>query len=268
MYGESVTCELSLSSPPIVRYTHINQSSTRQIAFKTNPPHWGLDFYRHAGMVEFLDTGEKVTFEPGDIGIIGPSPNIRVFDEEDRDSIYFSFDLVGLQGEKIILPALLRMGNQYDMLQDMALDAVRAWPNQPTQTKALLWAILWELANSHGNFNPNPRIAHHAVRDAVEIIELELSSDLRLPYLADRVGLAASSLSRLFHKHVGITLIAHVRKRRIERASFLLSHTDMPIKEIAYRVGITDLHVFNKTFRRELAVCPSYFRRESQSADK
>lgn len=200
----------------------MNRSKTRQIGFKTNPPHWGLDFYRHTGVVEFLDTGEKVIFEPGDIGLSGPYPNLRVLDEEDRDSIYFSFELVEEQTEQIVLPSLLRLGTNYDALQETALAAARAWPIQPAKTQALLWTILWELVKFHDKVNPASNVSHPAVRNAIEIVELELSSDLKLPCLAERVGLASSSLSRLFHQQVGITLIAHLRKRRIERASFLL----------------------------------------------
>ena len=94
----------------------------------------------------------------------------------------------------------------------------------------------------------------------MEIIALELGSKLTLSDLSKRVNLATSTLSHLFHSQTGLTLISYIRKQRIDRATFLISQTDMPIKEIAHRVGLPDLHTFSKTFSREMGWSPREFR--------
>ena len=49
----------------------------------------------------------------------------------------------------------------------------------------------------------------------------------------------------------------------MERARYLLEHSTMPIKAIARDVGIPDLHLFNKTVRRELGKSPREVRKSS-----
>ena len=260
MHRDTVTFSLPLSSPPIIVSAQISRYPSKKQVFHHNTPNWGLDFYHSSGRIDFLERGETVVFTPGDIGITAPYPNIRVQDEDDRDSIYFGFTVPEAIQDLVILPSLMSVGEKFDPLQQMALDAVRAWTIQPTRAQALLWSILWEIARYHDMNYTTSGSSHPAVREVSEIIELELSEKLSLSHLASRVDLAPSTLSRLFHRQTGSTLVAYIRVRRIERASFLMAHTDMPIKEIASRAGIPDLHAFNKTFKKEKHISPSEYR--------
>lgn len=47
---------------------------------------------------------------------------------------------------------------------------------------------------------------------------------------------------------------------RIERAVELLQQTDIPVREIAVRVGYTDANYFTKVFKRHLGVTPTEYR--------
>ena len=147
---------------------------------------------------------------------------------------------------------------------ELAIDAVRAWPVQPARTSALLWTILWEIARHHDLGFSDGQNLHRAVRTAMEIIALELGSKLTLGSLSKHVNLASTTLSHLFHSQTGLTLVSYIRKRRIDRAKFLISQTDMPIKEIAHRVGLPDLHTFSKTFSREMGKSPRGYRESLQ----
>ena len=43
-------------------------------------------------------------------------------------------------------------------------------------------------------------------------------------------------------------------------ARYLLTRTSIPVKEIAYQVGIADIHAFNKLCKRYLGAAPSRVR--------
>ena len=47
---------------------------------------------------------------------------------------------------------------------------------------------------------------------------------------------------------------------RIDRAVELLQQTDIPVREIAVRVGYTDANYFTKVFKRHLGVTPTEYR--------
>ena len=52
----------------------------------------------------------------------------------------------------------------------------------------------------------------------------------------------------------------YLRRCRLDRALYLLTQSDVPIKEIACEIGIPDLHAFNKAIRRGFGLAPRELR--------
>lgn len=121
-----------------------------------------------------------------------------------------------------------------------------------------LWDLLWELTERHAA-SASP--SHHpAVQAAMHTIELRLGSVLRVEQIADAVGVSHNHLTRLFRREMGMTVVAYIRRRRIEQARRLIEHSTRPIKSIAAEVGLIDLQHFNKLIRRELGTSPRSLR--------
>ncbi|MBY8821891.1 bifunctional transcriptional activator/DNA repair enzyme AdaA [Sphingomonas colocasiae] len=78
--------------------------------------------------------------------------------------------------------------------------------------------------------------------------------------LADRLGIGARQLARLFRKHLDTTPAAAGRTARIQRAKRLIDQTDLPMTEIAYRSGFRSLRTFNAAFRQTYRRAPSSLR--------
>ncbi len=57
-----------------------------------------------------------------------------------------------------------------------------------------------------------------------------------------------------------MTIQEYVLQRRVQEASRLLLNTDLPIKLVAARVGMSDLQYFNKTRRTLCGLSPSRLR--------
>lgn len=79
--------------------------------------------------------------------------------------------------------------------------------------------------------------------------------------LANRVGVGARHLARLFARHVGATPTQLARTARIQRAKRLLDETDLTMTEIAMRAGFRSLRRFNSTFLELYKRSPSSMRR-------
>lgn len=79
---------------------------------------------------------------------------------------------------------------------------------------------------------------------------------------AREIGLSRSRLCALIRQHTGSTFVSLIREMRLDDARERLSATDLPIAEIAYRVGYNDEKYFLRAFRKSMGMTPSAYRRK------
>jgi AraC family transcriptional regulator of adaptative response / DNA-3-methyladenine glycosylase II len=79
--------------------------------------------------------------------------------------------------------------------------------------------------------------------------------------LAERLGVGARHLSRLFRRYLHTTPTAVARTARVQRAKRLIDGSDLPMTEIADLAGFRSVRSFNATFREVYRVPPSRLRR-------
>lgn len=92
-------------------------------------------------------------------------------------------------------------------------------------------------------------------------IEDNLSSALRVDQVAQDLFISSRHLSRIFQNLLGQTPVQYIQERRIQLAKELLLHSDLPIKDIANRIGYESVHYFTRVFSRLLGVSPAQFRK-------
>ena len=85
--------------------------------------------------------------------------------------------------------------------------------------------------------------------------------------LADRVGVTARHLRRLFVQHLGVTPIAVALTRRVHFAKKLIDETPLPIAQIAFASGFGSLRRFNGEMRRTFSRTPTELRKLSRQGD-
>lgn len=98
------------------------------------------------------------------------------------------------------------------------------------------------------------------IRKIITSIRTDLSADLSLHAFADSLNVNASYLSSLFKKEMGVTLTEYVNTARIHHAKILLIATDLPVKSVAARCGVTDLRYFSRIFHRITGETPTDYR--------
>jgi len=96
---------------------------------------------------------------------------------------------------------------------------------------------------------------------ALKLIEAGVLDDAGVDRLAERLGIGARHLARLFQRHVGASPVQTAKTFRLQRAKRLLDDTDLQITEIAYRAGFRSLRRFNATFVDLYKQPPSDFRK-------
>ncbi len=86
------------------------------------------------------------------------------------------------------------------------------------------------------------------VSRALRLIEDGALDDGSVAELADRLGVGARHLSRLFACHVGASPLQVARTVRIQRAKRLLAEGGLPMTEVAFRSGFGSVRRFNAAF--------------------
>jgi AraC-like DNA-binding protein len=94
-------------------------------------------------------------------------------------------------------------------------------------------------------------------------IQENLAQPITVDDLANLAHLHPNYFISFFKKHMGVSPMHYVQRKRLDKARQLLSTSDLPISEIAEAVGM-DFMNFSKQFKRETGVSPSNFRSHSR----
>jgi AraC-like DNA-binding protein len=129
--------------------------------------------------------------------------------------------------------------------------------------KAYLNLIICELIRNHGYLDKSGKALRFAdtVR-AMEYIEEHLSEKLTLQDVSAVAGMTPNYFSALFREQRGVTLWEYITSKRVEQAMELIS-TDrrMNMLDVALSCGFNNTANFNKAFKRQTGVTPSFFKK-------
>jgi AraC family transcriptional regulator of adaptative response / DNA-3-methyladenine glycosylase II len=101
----------------------------------------------------------------------------------------------------------------------------------------------------------------NTVSRALALIEAGGLDDNDVEGLANRLGVGARQLRRLFHRHVGASPVTVAQTRRVLLAKQLIHETSLPMAEVALAAGFNSVRRFNETFRELFARSPVTLRR-------
>jgi AraC family transcriptional regulator, regulatory protein of adaptative response / DNA-3-methyladenine glycosylase II len=101
----------------------------------------------------------------------------------------------------------------------------------------------------------------NTVSRALALIEAGGLDEADVEGLANRLGVGARQLRRLFHQHVGASPIAVAQTRRILLAKQLIHETHLPMAEVALASGFNSVRRFNETFLQMFGRPPATLRR-------
>ncbi len=99
------------------------------------------------------------------------------------------------------------------------------------------------------------------VRRALRLIDDGALDAAGADSLAQRLGVGARHLRRLFDRHVGASPLQVASTRRLHRAKRLIDATDLPFAAVAQAAGFGSVRRFNDTLRRVYGRTPSELRR-------
>ena len=96
--------------------------------------------------------------------------------------------------------------------------------------------------------------------EVFDVIERRFAGPLSLRDVADSVGLTPGHLTTVVRQRTGRTVVDWITERRMTEARRLLGGTDLPVAEVARRVGLADAGYFARVFRAGNGTSPRAWR--------
>ena len=97
---------------------------------------------------------------------------------------------------------------------------------------------------------------HPAVHRVQDAVAADLTRDWSLGEVARIACVSERHLSRLFHEHVGMSIVQYVNRLRVARAQELLSKTKLGMEQVAERTGFGSVRQFRRAWHRVHAMAP------------
>jgi len=157
-------------------------------------------------------------------------------------------------------PAIAVLSNE--MRRSMIAEPVGSGDYLDALTDALMTRLItWHLASSSEQPDGPERLSPALARRLAETVEAQLDGPIRVSVLSAGAGLSRSHFSRAFVNTFGMTPQKYIISRRVARARSLLVDTDWSATEIAMRCGFANPSHLTTTFKRELGLTPTAYRR-------
>lgn len=80
--------------------------------------------------------------------------------------------------------------------------------------------------------------------------------DISVESVAAKFFISPAYFGQTFKRAYGISIREHINRKRADYAEYLLTHEDLPVKEVARRVGISDNFYFSKLFKKYKHMTP------------
>ena len=103
----------------------------------------------------------------------------------------------------------------------------------------------------------------HPVEIYREFRKLLINNGLKehhIQFYASQLNVSTTYLSRIVRKISGRSVNEHIAHMLITEARRLLDCTDLPVKQIAYKLGFSDQASFGKFFRNQFGTSPTSYR--------
>ena len=98
------------------------------------------------------------------------------------------------------------------------------------------------------------------VHKAMLALEQQLQAPVPIERICESLGIGRRQLERRFKSDIGLGPSEYRQKLRLERARWLLEHTDLNVTEIALECGFHDSAHFSRIVRKALGVSPRQWR--------
>lgn len=112
-----------------------------------------------------------------------------------------------------------------------------------------------------------PVVAEGVIKSICDYILNNPEANLKLTAMAEQFYMNHTYLSNMFRQKTGVSYNEYITAVKIERAKYLLKHTDLKIYEICVMLGYQDSEYFGELFKRHCGQSQSDYKKSSVSGN-
>lgn len=228
------------------------------------------------GHVEYLGPGDLVFLAPGRSHVLTNIPSGH--DEADlgADTLllcgYCSFDSSIGTPFHDLFPEIIVIRDQQlhsqswlqAILNQLSSEYLSMQPGTEIVVNRMTEVLIVELIRinfgQEGQIQLIKALADKYVSKALQQIHQNSQKSWSLDILAADVGLSRAAFAKRFKELVGQPMFDYLTQLRMQQASQLLIDTELPLYEVASRVGYESDLAFTRTFKKRLGETPTAFR--------
>jgi AraC-like DNA-binding protein len=209
------------------------------------------------GQLENLDAGVAVFFDPAALGEDGRSP----WPAWRGHPLLFPF-LHGHSGGVLRLEVPVVRRSMWDnVVRSIETELSARQEGYRQAALAYLTLLLIELARLARDVVADlRRSGEPLLADVFAVIDRRYAEALSLRDVAGELGITPGHLTTVVRRRTGRTVQEWIIERRMAEARTLLEQTDLPVSEIARRVGVFDPGYFSRLFSRVHGLSPRNWR--------
>ena len=123
---------------------------------------------------------------------------------------------------------------------------------------ALMSAVL-EMGNGR---LPKKSTDYESIVHVIQYIDDNFSHSIKLSELSRLANMSTTKLKNLFRQFTGCTITEYILSKKTDYASHLLADSDLSIEELAKKVGFDTVSGFSTSFKKQMGIPPSEYRRQ------
>jgi len=135
------------------------------------------------------------------------------------------------------------------------------------ETQGIIMQLLSRFLASKQSSLKQSQIIPSKILDAMSYIQMNLNQPLTIAHLAQRANQHQDYFSRQFLQYTGERPLNYIHEKRIERAQYLITTTNMIYADIAGETGFNSLPHFSKIFKKVTGMTPDSYRKQHQSVN-
>lgn len=244
-------CLANLALPPAYMLVGDGNLLEDRLEWTQSPTHYTLFYYHHRNAVVL--NGQTTALDDGDLVLVAPGTRAgHAAVGEGLHFEFFTFDLPGRRPAEVALP--VHLPDRKGILPELRRASMRVTAGiEPSS--AFVWNLLWTVSQPTSVFREREMLYL-----AEAFVRRNLARRFTVAEMAEACRTTHRRLLEAFRVEHGVSIQEYVLRARVQEAARLLLNTSLPVKEVAGKVGYSDLQEFNKTMRAGTGASPRRYR--------
>ena len=97
------------------------------------------------------------------------------------------------------------------------------------------------------------------IRKAQQYVQAHIEERLTVPLVAEKIGVSASYLTALFHKHMELSPGEYIRRIKLDRSKQLIREGQLNFTQISESLQYSTVHHFSRQFKQMFGLTPTEY---------